>query len=246
MHAIGRDSEGRPCLADDVASAVVKLCVDRRGVWLQLREGAKGLHVNGRPVRRMAMLRKGDAIYLDGVELVLLGASPRALPADADERRQEDPRMVLRGVGGLHHGRSFTLRIGRLVGRAPECDIRIDEPAFASLHARLDPHAEGVVLRDIGSPGGFVVNGERVREALLVPGDQVVFDAHHRFVVEAPMSTTGGRMAPMEAPEEFASADQRADGVTQFPASARRVPWLLLAALLLSGALSLLLMYGTR
>src|SRR5688572_16231585 len=78
VHAIGYDPSGS--LAQVVPdSAVAQFCVDRRGVWLQVREGAPGLHVNGRPVKRMAMLRVGDAIFVDGVELVLLGGDP--LPA---------------------------------------------------------------------------------------------------------------------------------------------------------------------
>src|SRR3546814_371936 len=40
---------------------------------------------------------------------------------------------------------------------------------------------------DLGSAEGTLANGEPMRDALLRPGDQVVFDAHHRFVVEAPM-----------------------------------------------------------
>jgi len=60
VHAIGRDENGLPGLVDDTAHALAQFCVDRRGVWLQLRDGVRGVHVNGRPVRRMAMLRAGD------------------------------------------------------------------------------------------------------------------------------------------------------------------------------------------
>ena len=246
MHAIGRDDEGRPALVSDPASAVVQFCVDRRGVWLQLREGARGLHVNGRPVRRMAMLRVGDAIYLDGIELVLLGAEPLPAPPAKGRVASNDPRMVLRGVGGLHHGRCFSLEDPRVVGRAPDCDIRINEPAMAEHHARLEPHVDGVVLRDLGSRDGSIINGQPVRDALLLPGDQVVFDAHHRFVIEAPMQAMGGHSTSSPLNDLAASDEDRPTIREPSPSSARRVPWLLLAALLLSGALSLLLMYGTR
>lgn len=249
VHAIGRDDDGRPTLVTDPAMAVAQVCIDRRGVWLQVREGMRSLHVNGRPVRRMALLRMGDAIYVDGVELILLGPEPRQLPDAEAPPTEQDTRMVLRGVGGPHHGRCLPLDQPRLVGRARECDLRIDEPGLAPRHVRLEPHAEGVVLRNLGSDSDSVVNGHRLRHALLVPGDQVVFESQHRFVVESP------RQTPIEAApaSALAAADAGAGGSNEtserkaaVSASARRIPWLLLAALLLSGALGLLLLYGVR
>lgn len=248
VHAVGRDAAGRPALVNDSGNALVQFCVDRRGVWLQLREGVRGLHVNGRPVRRMAMLRMGDAVYIDGVELLLLGPSPEPVPSDAEDLPAVlDGHMVLRGVGGLHHGRCVPLDGPRMVGRARECDVCIDDPAFAERHARLEPQADSVVLRDLGSDEGSVVNGHRVRHALLRPGDQIVFESRHRFVVEAPMRAATAPVADTPLTESEAMVpghDQTAAAAVR--SSVRRIPWLLLAALLLAGALSLLLLYGVR
>ena len=252
VHAIGRDVVDRPVIVDDPGQAIAQFCVDRRGVWLQVREGTRGLHVNGRPVRRVAMLRAGDAVFVDGNEWLLLGDTPPSAPNESrpgDPRpgpgeQNPDPRMVLRGLGGPHHGRSVTLDQARQVGRLPECDIRIDDAAFADRHARLEPHAEGVVLRDLGSHDGSAVNGWPVRSALLRPGDQVVFDTQ-RFVVEAPNrggSSSASRSAsPMPCEDPVQSVPETKPG-----SSARRVPWLLLAALFLAAAVSLLLIYGAR
>ncbi|MCW5580747.1 MAG: FHA domain-containing protein, partial [Luteimonas sp.] len=187
---IGRRGRGGIELLEGDGDCAVRLCVDRRGMWLAVDEGAPGVHVNGRQVRRMAMLRVGDAVYVDGVEMRLVSAlPPRTVPdapRDCDGDAAPDLRVVLRGVGGQFHGRSFTLERPRLVGRSADADIRIDTPAFAERHARLELVGEEVVLRDLGSGEGSLVNGEPVRDAVLLAGDQVVFDAHHRFVVEAP------------------------------------------------------------
>lgn len=248
VHAIGRDADERPVIVEDPAQAIAHFCVDRRGLWLQVREGVRGLHVNGRPVRRMALLRPGDAVFIDGNEWQLLGDTPLPAPADAADATAEaggDPRVVLRGVGGAHHGRSITLDQPRLVGRLPECGIRIDDAAFADRHARLTPHREGVVLHDLGSHEGSIVNGWPVRHALLQAGDQVVFDSH-RFVVEAPkrgMNADDDDTVPL--PAKDADPVPAATG-HKLPSSARRVPWLLLAALFLAASLSLLLLYGAR
>jgi len=76
-----------------------------------------------------------------------------------------------------------------------------------------------------------------------VAGDQLVFDAQHRFVVEVPwtradalLGEAGGE--PM-APSESESPEPRRAG------NVRRWPWLLLAALLLATALSALLLFGS-
>ena len=158
-------------------------------MWLQVREGYAGLHVNGRPVRRMALLRAGDAVFVDGNEWLLLGETPPSAPAEATpcagpSRRSAHGAARRRRA---HHGRSFTLDQPRLVGAPAECDIRIDDPAFADATRDWSRMPQGVVLRDLGSHEGSLVNGWPVRDALLRPGDQVVFDPH-RFVVEAPIA----------------------------------------------------------
>ena len=96
----------------------------------------------------------------------------------------------------------------RTVGRAGECDIRVNETAFAERHARLEAHADGVVLRDMGSVEGSMVNGLAVRHALLQPGDQVVFGSQHRFVVEAPVQRLGGVDVAAAAPTRVPVVDE--------------------------------------
>jgi len=240
MHGIGRIGAQGPLGLVDAAQAAVRICVDRRGVWLHVEDGAHGVHVNGRPVQRLAMLRVGDVVFVDGVEVAVVGPE-RPADAASPAPSEGDPRVVMRGVGGRYHGRSFTLERPRLVGRSADADIRLDDPDVAERHARLELHGELVQLRDLGSGEGTLVNGQWVRNAVLRPGDQVVFDAHHRFVVEAPghaalSAVTHGAFE--DGAVEFADAPTLAS-------SARRLPWLLLAALLIAAALSALLLFGS-
>lgn len=246
-HGVGRaaaDGELRPT---EEAPAVC-FCVDHRGVWLRVAEGTIGVHVNGRQVLRMAMLRVGDAVFVDGVGMRLVSGRPVPLPSAAllaaPVPAQGDPRVLIRGVGGHHHGRSFPLDGPLLVGSAVESDIRIDEPAFSGRHARFELHDGEVLLRDLGSPEGSEVNGEPVRDALLQPGDQVVFDAHHRFVLEAPARAE--HVPPSDALDDDGH-DHFDDDAGDTPAprpSAKRWPWLLFAAVVLAALLALLLLFG--
>lgn len=247
VHDIGRAGGHDGGLGPTSDSPAVRFCVDRRGVWLTVPEGGRSVHVNGREVRRMAMLRLGDAIFVEGTQMRLVAARPPGDPPDGwrdgGDGEGADARIVLRGVGGRYHGRSFTLERPRLVGRAAEADIRIDEPAFADRHARMEIFRGEVVLRDLGSAEGSEVNGEVVRDALLRPGDQVVFDAHHRFVVEAPARAAA---AAGDAANEAGHVGGALEEQVARPAagSALRLPWLLLAALVLAGLLAALLLFG--
>ncbi len=251
VHGVGYDSRGALLPARAGVDALLQFCVDRRGVWLRLDAKARGIHVNGRPVRQMAMLRVGDAIYLDGAELLLLGAEPvgarTPLAGSAAAMAGDgDPRILLRGVGGHYHGRSFTLERPRLVGRGAECDIRIDDPTCAERHARIELHGERIVLRDLtAGDGSSLVNGEPARDAWLQPGDQLVFDAHQRFIIEAPGRPTQiGETGSAPAQETPPAADAGTP-MTDLPQNARRLPWLLLVALLIAGLLSALLLFGS-
>lgn len=240
MHGIGRVGAHGALGLVEAQQAGVRICVDRRGAWLHVGEGVRGVHVNGRPVQRLAMLRVGDVIFVDGVDVAVVGPV-QAVDASLPPSPEGDPRVVLRGVGGRYHGLSFTLERARLVGRAPDADIRLDDPDVAERHARLEPHGERVHLRDLGSAEGSLVNGRPVRDALLQAGDQVVFDAHHRFVVEAP----GHAATPHAAPRGLEDDGIERVEPTDLKTSARRLPWLLLAAVLIAAALSALLLFGS-
>jgi len=248
VHRIVRHASGSVRLVEDTQGALLlaQFCLDQRGLWLQVANGIRGIHVNGRPVQRMALLRAGDAIYADGVEMVLRAAlAPQArVPAEPDDAAG-DPMVLLRGVGGRHHGRCFTLDQARVVGSDVAADVVIDDPAFAARHARLEPHDGRLLLRDLGSHEGSLVNGLPVRDCWLQPGDQVVFDAQHRFVVEVPVQP--GLVEP--EPRDDAAARSRTpvdEGQAPVRGRAGRWPWLLLSAALLGGLLSALLWFGAR
>ncbi len=58
------------------------------------------------------------------------------------------------------------------VGRLAECDVYLpDDPRVSRRHARLDWDGSGWVVVDAGSSNGLYVNGKRVEERRLKPGD---------------------------------------------------------------------------
>ncbi|WP_187770689.1 FHA domain-containing protein [Cognatilysobacter lacus] len=210
--------------------------VDSRGVWLQVGDGVRGVYVNGRPIRRMAMLRAGDSIFMAGVECVLIGRRPESGGEDSAPR--SDVHAVLRAIAGRHHGRCFPLERECVLGRAPDCEIPIDDEAIGAREVSLRVTAKGVRATSVTPSAPVWVNGHALGTGLLVPGDQLVVAGQHRFVVEA------ARASSVVEPERERRPSGRAPSPPKLRRAARRLPWLIVAAVMLAGALSLLLLYG--
>lgn len=82
-------------------------------------------------------------------------------------------------------GEAFVLnRDELLLGRAVECDIRIGDGYVSRRHARVRCTPEAVEIDDLNSINGIVVNGRRVRRAVLADGDVVEIGVHRFRLVE--------------------------------------------------------------
>ncbi len=64
-----------------------------------------------------------------------------------------------------------------VVGRSRSCDLRLPGSDASRRHAEITGGAQGFTLFDLGSTNGTYVNGERVRERVLQPGDQIEIGA---------------------------------------------------------------------
>ena len=191
-----------------------QLHVTAGGVMLDVPHGTT-VSVNGRQVDGLIALRPGDNVAFDQVQARLasmesaaavrhvVGASRGLLESANDDPgatavRPVVPRYVLRGVSGEAFGRTYPVLGVTTIGRAPECDLRIDEPGMSRVHARLLPTDDGLLLEDLGSANGCFLNGKRVLRGEAKPGDEVGFD-NLRFRLMSPGQETGHGDAPADA-----------------------------------------------
>jgi hypothetical protein len=67
------------------------------------------------------------------------------------------------------------LRSGEAVsiGRSRVCELALRSPDASRRHAEIAPDGDGWVVRDLASTNGTFVNGERVSEHRLRPGDRI-------------------------------------------------------------------------
>ncbi len=193
----------------------------QRGILLNVLDPAANVHVNARPVREMSFLRLGDVVSLERLQVlvkpdrdVLIESK---VPADSrpltdSAQRTGASRVVLRGVSGSYSGRSFNLCDPLRIGRGSGLEVHLDDPDLAEHHATLEIYGERVLLRNIGSAEGSVVNGVAVRDAVLHPGDQIAFDGH-RFVLEAPGLPPRGSVPAAIVPGMAAGSTQTLQAV---------------------------------
>lgn len=61
----------------------------------------------------------------------------------------------------------------RVIGRSDDCNVRIPVAEVSRHHCelRLDEDADAIVVRDLESSNGTFVNGQRIHEKELTPGD---------------------------------------------------------------------------
>ncbi|MGH3645729.1 MAG: FhaA domain-containing protein [Micromonosporaceae bacterium] len=71
-------------------------------------------------------------------------------------------------------GRQYTVSIGSTtMGRGEQASMRLPDVGISRRHARLDFDGSQVVLTDLGSTNGTLVNGQRITAVALNPGDVI-------------------------------------------------------------------------
>ncbi len=99
---------------------------------------------------------------------------------------------ALIGVSENVSGQCFVLNKDKLeVGRRPTSDIVLNEASVSAMHAQVIREGSRWKLLNLLSSNGTFVNGEKVTEKIIAPGDRIAF-AGAEFVfsfIDAPAST---------------------------------------------------------
>jgi predicted component of type VI protein secretion system len=83
-------------------------------------------------------------------------------------------RLVLLSEGFA--GRTYELKVDKTtVGRVSDNAFEIPESSVSSHHAEILLRGNDVLIRDLGSTNGTFINGEKITEAVLKPGQVLKF-----------------------------------------------------------------------
>lgn len=143
---------GEQCLVEDMGSV--------RGTW-----------VNGERIAVVTTLEPGDEIAIGPVVLKLaIGDLPALESAPAEPARAAEAEMLVRGVKADRIPVDAELSLGR----DPESDVWLNDPAVSRHHAIVKPGLHGgCVVADLNSSGGSFVNGHRFDTHELTVGDRL-------------------------------------------------------------------------
>lgn len=99
-------------------------------------------------------------------------------------------KLVLLSEG--FNGRTYELKVEKTtVGRVEDNTFHIPEPSVSSHHAEIILKGNDVVVKDLNSTNGTYINGEKVTEATLKPGQTLRLGT-----VEMRLEGEGGAGAP--------------------------------------------------
>jgi hypothetical protein len=99
-------------------------------------------------------------------------------------------------------GRTFDLNVDRTtVGRVEDNTFQIADPSVSSRHAEILLHGSEVLIRDLNSTNGTFINGEKISEAVLKPGQTLRFGQVEMKIDDGlPAPTSPPLPAPASAP----------------------------------------------
>jgi hypothetical protein len=94
---------------------------------------------------------------------------------DREARRLDPPARAPAGRAMLvGRGKRTVLSGSRVViGRSRDCEITLDDPNVSRRHAEIRNEGGAWVVADLGSTNGVKVNGQRVNQYALQPGDEL-------------------------------------------------------------------------
>jgi pSer/pThr/pTyr-binding forkhead associated (FHA) protein len=126
----------------------------------------------------------------------------------------------LKGASGPVINQAFTLGERTVIGRADDCDLRLDQDGVAGRHAVIEHRDGGLQLTGLDAAHPVLLNGEAVQSAALGSGDEILLGTC-RFVLQAP------GLRPERVLTGEAVRPRRSN-----------LPWLIVVALLAAAALS--------
>lgn len=121
-------------------------------------------------------LLAGRLLLLALLYLFLFAAVKTGIGLVAGQRKKGAGAFTLTVTQGPPEVRGVSLPITGpvVIGRSPGADIVIADSFVSGRHARVAPYGEEIVVEDLGSTNGTLLNGERVtRPNALRPGDVI-------------------------------------------------------------------------
>ncbi|MBU0504400.1 MAG: FHA domain-containing protein [bacterium] len=96
----------------------------------------------------------------------------KSLPLEV-EKPDTGSMFYLKLIDGEHEQKEFPLKDNVAIGRSPSSDIMLKAPKVSRQHAAINMYNNQYIIIDLKSSNGVYVNGTKIDECVLNPGDEV-------------------------------------------------------------------------
>lgn len=165
---IGRDPTADIAIVDPKASRRHARIYEQNGsYWIEDLGSANGISIAGNRVNGPVEIAPGIQVQLGDSQLTV---------SQTDTAPHTDAGLTLRGLNAPYLGRVFSLPPGGgSVGRVEGNEIVLADASVSRRHATLTVSDGRLAVEDLGSSNGTFIDGNRIKQGLVVPGTRVRF-----------------------------------------------------------------------
>lgn len=149
-----------------------KIAVSSSGAVLENLCNDAHLLVNGQTIADKKPLKIGDEIALSSVRLIIVDPSK----ATQEKIEVSSAEWSIKANHSALNNRVYPISGPTVLGRSNECDVVLSVTHLSRKHAELFIEGERLKVRDLESANGTFVNGVKVTEKILKPGDELRLD----------------------------------------------------------------------
>ena len=187
-------------VSDELAQKIVsleQLSEENRTLRTGLERTRGQLEERDLLIRRLERSASNNANVLGRLQTSIerLGGTPAAAPSGSADYVAELVRI------DCEQPITFTLGRRTRIGRAPGCELQIDSQSVSRNHAMILRSARELIVEDLNSTNGVLVNGRKVTRHLLTDGDTLtVGEIQFRCVLKFKAPEGATDEAPAGAP----------------------------------------------
>ena len=145
------------------------LIVKNNDIYLLPDESANDVFINGEKIHQSHSLKACDVITLCNTELEIL--KPQIEAQHEVESDSISDKWTIEFLSGAQLGKCHSLKKSNIIGRSPDCEIKLIDDNVSRKHARLDVIGGALKITDMGSANGCQINGTKITSAYARPGD---------------------------------------------------------------------------
>ena len=209
----------------------VELDVSGDTIFITDKSGDQSVVVNGEQLQRKRLIKHGDVIMLNTVELELVDPKLHRKPFTSTKSTvKQAPRIAKKPssawtiqTDGGSPVQNFEVKKMAVLGRGKDCDISIPGNYLSRRHVEFNVENGLLHVRDLDSSNGTFVNDKRVSVSRLKDGDRLTLD-QLSFVVVGPAELQdrtqlrdGKRGGPVVLPAETANDIELAEDIETAP-----------------------------